>query len=526
MMNESMYYIHLQEIIMKDLTPPDVKTIIESMADMTIITDEDGIITYVSPQWEKVLGYQANEMIGHRRWDFMGEDEARKLQDKFFPYFERKLPFYLLTHVMNHKDGHRVVIESSGTPIFNKQGEFEGYHVTNRDITEQSLSEGYQSQMKENAYTTLLKYQKVITNISKMFMVSPFDQLDIAINSSLSQLGTLLDVCRVYVFEFDIEKQTMSNTYEWCKKGIEPAIDMLQNLSVDIFPWWMIKLHKNEVINVYDVHEMDDNQISEKNILLEQDIKSVLVVPMHVNQKLVGFIGFDTVLKHKRFQDEIYLIRMYSEIVGYALEKQKDEHRILESLKQIKTTFNQTIEAFSSFLEISDPYTSGHQKRVSKLAVEIAKKLGLTQDQHEAIGMASLLHDLGKLYIPLQILNKPGQLSHAEFELIKTHVTLGTQVLSKIDFPWPISDMVLQHHEKLDGSGYPYGLKGNEILIETQIIGVADMVESMLSFRPYRPAIDKETTIQHLNQAKGTLYREDIIEACIEIINQTQFTLN
>lgn len=511
---------------MKDITTLDYKAIVESMADMIIITDEDGIITYVSPQWEKILGYTASEMMGHRRWDFMSEDEARKLQDKFFPYFERRLPFYMLTHVMTHKDGNRVVIESSGTPVFNKQGEFEGYRVNNRDITQRSLSEDYESQMKEDAYATLLKYQRVITNISKMFMDSPFDQLDVAINSSLSQLGTLLDVCRVYVFEFDLDHQTMSNTYEWCKHGIEPAIDMLQNLSVDIFPWWMIKLHQNEVINVYDVKDMDEHQFSEKNILIEQNIKSVLVVPMHVNQKLVGFIGFDTVLKHKKFQDEIYLIRMYSEIVGYALEKQKDEHRILQSLNQVKATFHQTIEAFSSFLEISDPYTSGHQKRVSKLAVAIAKKLGLSQDHQEAIGMASLLHDLGKLYIPLQILNKPGQLTHAEFELIKTHVTLGAQVLSKIEFPWPISDMVLQHHEKLDGSGYPHGLKGDEILIEAQIIGVADTVESMLSFKPYRPSIDKETTIHHLIEAKGKHYQEEIIEACIEIIKHVHFTFD
>ncbi|MCD8574885.1 MAG: PAS domain S-box protein [Erysipelotrichaceae bacterium] len=172
---------------MNNVTTIDYKAIVESMADMIIITDNDGIITYVSPQWEKILGYTASEMMGHRRWDFMSEDEARKLQDKFFPYFERRIPFYMLTHVMTHKDGNRVVIESSGTPVFNKQGEFEGYRVNNRDITQRSLSEDYESQMKEDAYATLLKYQRVITNISKMFMDSPFDQLDVAINSSLSQ---------------------------------------------------------------------------------------------------------------------------------------------------------------------------------------------------------------------------------------------------------------------------------------------------------------------------------------------------
>lgn len=501
----------------------DFKELIETMADMIIITDEDGIITYVSPQWKDVLGYSSEEMLGKRRWDFMSEVEASKLQEKFFPYFERRLPFYMLTHVMTHKNGDRVVIESSGTPIFSAAGDFEGYRVSNRDISNRSLSEDYQTQMKENAYTTLLKYQEVITNISKSFMDSPFDKLNIAINQSLADLGNLLRICRVYVFEFDEDAQTMSNTFEWCHDGIESTMDMLQNLSVDLFPWWMKKLHMNEVINVYDVNEMGEEQANEKQILLEQNINSVLVVPMQINQKLIGFIGFDAVLKHKRFQDEIHLIRMYSEIVGYALAKQKDEHRIIESMKQVKETFHQTVEAFSSFLEISDPYTSGHQIKVSQLAVAIAKQLNFKEDQLEAIYMASMLHDLGKLYIPLQILNKPGKLTDAEFELVKTHAALGYSVLKKIKFPWPIADMVLQHHERLDGTGYPYGLKGDEIMLEAQIIGVADSIESMSSHRPYRPSLGMGFALEEIKRLKGVFFREDVVDACVSIIEKGKF---
>jgi|GEM_PF-1433863 len=501
----------------------DYKAIVESMADMVIITNKEGLISYASPQWEALLGYLPNEMIGKRRWDFMDEYEAKKLQEKFFPYFDRRLPFYLLTHVLTHKDGRRIVVESSGTPIFDKRGEFEGYRVSNRDITNRSLSEDYNIQMKEDAYATLLKYQEVITHTSKMFMDSPFDQLDQSINLSLAEVGNLLGVCRVYIFEFDVDVQTMSNTYEWCSSGVEPSIDQLQELSIDIFPWWMKKLHNNEVINVYDVNDMGEEQINEKQILQEQDIQSVLVVPMLVNQKLTGFIGFDSVLKKKQFQDEIHLIQMFSEIVGYAIGKRNDEHRILDSLQRVKETFKQTIEALSALVEISDPYTSGHQRRVAQLSLALAKQLKLSQDQQEAIYMASILHDLGKSYIPSQILNKPGKLTNIEFDLVKTHSEYGYQVLKKINFPWPIAKMVHQHHERLDGTGYPLGLKDDEILIEAQIISVADVIEAISSHRPYRPAIGLDFALGEIKRLKGIHFKPEVVDACIYLFENGLF---
>jgi PAS domain S-box-containing protein/putative nucleotidyltransferase with HDIG domain len=501
----------------------DYRAIVETGVDMFIITNEDGIISYASPQWEHVLGYAPEAMVGKNRWHFMSEDDVSKTKAKFLPYYKRRLPFYLLTHNMIHKDGQRVTIESSGAPIFNKKGDFEGYRVNNRNVSSRSLIENADVCTKEDAYAILLDYQEVITGISKMFMDSPFDHLDKAINQSLSALGHLLKICRVYVFEFDDTQQTMSNTFEWCKTGIESTKDMLQNLSVDIFPWWMKKLHRNEVINVYDIHDMDIDQINEQAILLEQEIKSILVVPMHVDQKLVGFIGFDAVLEHKQFQDEIHLIRMYSEIVGYALIKQKDEHRILRSIQHVKTTFSQTVEAFSSLLEISDPYTSGHQRRVAELSLAIAKKLNFSTERQEALHMAALLHDLGKFYIPAQILNKPGKLSQIEFDLVKTHSAYGYQILSKIDFPWPIADMVHQHHERLDGSGYPLGLKEDAILLEAQIIGVADIVEAITSHRPYRPALGLDFALVEINRLKGLQYHASVVDVCTALFETGEF---
>ena len=309
---------------------------------------------------------------------------------------------------MTHKDGHEVYIESSGIPLFDKQGNFKGYQVNNRDISKRSRSEEIEATFREDAYSKLLYYQEVMTNISQRFMETPFKELEHSINTSLADLGKLLKVCRVYVFEFDESKQSMSNTFEWCFDDIEPAIDVLKNLSVDIFPWWMQKLKNNEVINVFDVNEMDSEQLQEKEILIAQGIKSVLVVPIYVNSELLGFIGFDSVKKRKRFSDEIHLIQMHSDLIGYALLKVKDEHRVSESIIRVIKAFHQTVEVFLSLIEISDPYMCDHQRHVTKLSLEIANRIEFDCERVEALYFEAMLHDIVKFYIPKQILNKTG----------------------------------------------------------------------------------------------------------------------
>lgn len=192
-------------------------------------------------------------------------------------------------------------------------------------------------------------------------------------------------------------------------------------------------------------------------------------------------------------------------------------------MNRVIATFHQTVDAFSSITEINDPYTSNHQRRVTKLSLEIAKRLGFNDDQLEALYFAAMLHDLGKLYIPMQILNKSGKLTHTEFELIKTHVELGVKVVEKIDFPWPIKEIIAQHHERLDGSGYPLGLKKDDILLEAQIIAVADSMESMLSHRPYRPSLGQELAIKNIMDCRGVRLNADVVDLCLEILNDPSF---
>lgn len=181
------------------------------------------------------------------------------------------------------------------------------------------------------------------------------------------------------------------------------------------------------------------------------------------------------------------------------------------------------VQAIALAVEMRDPYTSGHQNRVSDLACAIAREMGLSRDRIYGLRMASVIHDLGKITIPGEILCKPGRLSGPEYEMIKTHVQSGYDILRKIDFPWPLADIVIQHHERLDGSGYPFGLSGEEILLEARILAVSDVYETIGSHRPYRPSLGLKKAMDELIGGSGSLYDPPVVEACRHLIEENRF---
>ncbi len=213
-------------------------------------------------------------------------------------------------------------------------------------------------------------------------------------------------------------------------------------------------------------------------------------------------------------------------IVGNVIDitdRKELEFKLRDSLDELNRVLEGTIKAFSSATEKRDPYTAGHQKRVAQLSREIAFELQLPPDQVRGIFMAALVHDIGKIAVPSEILTKPGKLTDVEFSILKTHPVVGYEILKDVDFPWPIADMVLQHHERLDGSGYPYGLKNGEILLGARIIGVADVVEAMASHRPYRPALGVDAALEEIKKGKGKLYDPDVVDSCIRLFDEKGF---
>lgn len=199
------------------------------------------------------------------------------------------------------------------------------------------------------------------------------------------------------------------------------------------------------------------------------------------------------------------------------------ENKAIESYEKLRKVFDEIVVAFSSLAEKRDPYTAGHQRNVARLVCAIAEEMKLSKEIIEGLNIAALLHDIGKIYVPAEILNKPGKLTSLEFDIIKTHSQVGYDILKNIEFPWPVAKIVLQHHERLNGSGYPNGLKGKEIILESRILAVADAIEAMSSHRPYRVvALGVDKALEFIIEGENKLFDKDVIENYINYFKKNK----
>jgi len=256
-----------------------------------------------------------------------------------------------------------------------------------------------------------------------------------------------------------------------------------------------------DLLSLFYVHVRGENIFSSEIPFLRKDGEKIYVdvktLPV-LQGKITNIIGLFTDVTQRKQMEE---------------EQKRSAQKLLKAMES-------TIEAMSATVETSDPYTAGHQRRVTGLASAIAKEMGLSEEQVHGIGLAGIVHDIGKIYVPAEILSKPDRLSEIEFNLIKMHSQVGYDILKDIEFPWPIAQIVLQHHESMDGSGYPSGLSKEAILLEARIITVADVVEAMASHRPYRAAIGLDGALEEISRNSGILYDADVVDACIRLFRE------
>lgn len=279
-------------------------------------------------------------------------------------------------------------------------------------------------------------------------------------------------------------------------------------------------LRMNE--EVYKIFELEDkNNLEKAKLEFIKDNLEILkenlpyIFPLPYEEEITVY----TLKKNKR----ILRLRAvpfpgYEEDLSHVIFVLMDITEEKESIQRVNKILNQVVETLAEMVEKRDPYTAGHQKKVAELAISIGRKMGLSEERLNSLYIAGLLHDVGKISIPTDILNKPGKLDSIEFEFIKKHPEIGYELLKNIEFPYPVIDIILQHHERIDGSGYPKGLKDGEILLEARILAVSDVVEAMTSHRPYRPAFPLETALKEISEKKGILYDSNVVEACIEVL--------
>jgi putative nucleotidyltransferase with HDIG domain len=201
-------------------------------------------------------------------------------------------------------------------------------------------------------------------------------------------------------------------------------------------------------------------------------------------------------------------------------ERKRAEEELQQTIERLRKAFGTTVQVMVSATEMRDPYTAGHQLRSANLARAIATEIGLPQEKIDGIRLAGSIHDIGKLSIPAEILSKPTKLTDIEFSLIKEHPLIGYEMLKDVESPWPLAQIVYQHHERMNGSGYPRKLKGDEIIMEARIMAVADVVEAMASHRPYRPGLGIDTALAEIEKNKGTFYDNAVADACLRLFRE------
>jgi putative nucleotidyltransferase with HDIG domain len=254
-------------------------------------------------------------------------------------------------------------------------------------------------------------------------------------------------------------------------------------------------------------------------------VSAVLETAEKVKGFEIGAVDFVT----KPYQRDELLARVRTHLELNRLRNHLEElvdartTELMESEKRLRISLLDSVATMASIVEMRDPYTAGHQRRVAELAAAIANELQLPEELVEGVHLAGVVHDIGKIRVPAEILSKPGKLNALEFGIIKEHAQNGYEILKTIDFPWPIAQAVLQHHERMDGSGYPQGLKGDQILLEARILGVADVVEAITSHRPYRPGLGLEVALEEISHSRGILYDPQVVDACLALFREQHY---
>jgi PAS domain S-box-containing protein/putative nucleotidyltransferase with HDIG domain len=263
----------------------------------------------------------------------------------------------------------------------------------------------------------------------------------------------------------------------------------------------------------------------------ERGYRSVLALPLKTNDaKVFAVLGIYAGEANAFDSDALDLMQELADDLAFGIlnlrtraERDHYFHEHRKSDERYKQVLVDTIRAISLTVEKRDPYTAGHQNKVAQLSVAIAREMGLDENRIEGLRLGAMIHDIGKIYVPAEILNRPGRLSAAEFEIIQSHAEVGYDIIKDVRFPWPVADMVIQHHERVDGSGYPRALKGDEILLEARILAVADVVEAITSHRPYRPAVGLDKALLEIETNSGTRYDPEVADVCLCLFRDKHF---
>lgn len=485
------------------------RSLVEQNVAGIFIIREDGTIGYVNPFFASLLGYAAADLIGRPVLEILREEERAAAREKLLIQVFGDAELVQHNVAVETRDGRRIdLLINASRSIF--EGRPASLAVV-LDVTEQIA-----------AKRTLERLNRMLRTLSCG---------NEAVVRAVSEPELLSQMCRVIVETGGYRMAWIGIAQQDAARSLTPAAwageggQYLANARIGRAEeprgndpcGRALRTGDPQIVQDLDA---DPGMAPWAEEARKYGFASAAALPLKDTGGVFALLTIYAAEPGAFDADALQLLQELADDLAYGIRALKDRAERATAVQRWQASLEATIGAIASTVEMRDPYTAGHQQRVARLAVAIARELGLSEHQIEGLYLAGIIHDVGKITIPAEILSKPGDLPRVEFQLIQAHPQAGYDVVKGVDFPWPIAEIVRQHHERLDGSGYPQGLAGEQILPEAKILAVADVVEAMMSYRPYRPALGIAAALQEITEGRGRLYDPAAVDTCIELFRR------
>ena len=497
------------------------RSLIEASLDPLVTINPAGRITDVNKASEDATGLARDRLVGTDFADYFTEPGKARAgyQGALAHGYVRDYPL-----TIRHSSGGTLDVLYNATVYRNEAGELQGVFAAARDITER------------------LKGQLALERANRA--LHTLSACNEALVHAEDESGLLESICRLIVETGGYRMAWVGFPEQDAAKTVRPVAHYGEEagyLAEVGFSWADVELGRgptgrairNSSIQVNRDFQTNPALAPWRETALKRGYRSSIALPLKSPAGVLGVLTIYAAETDAFNEAEVGLLQELSDDLSFGLEslrtraeRDRNAHEHLHHAEILKKSLEDSIKAIADTVEMRDPYTAGHQRRVGDLAAAIARELGLPEETIHGIKLAATVHDLGKINVPSEILSKPGKLMDIEMMLIKSHSMAGYNIVKDIKFPWPIATVVLQHHERLDGSGYPQGLKGGQILLESRIMAVADVVEAMASHRPYRAALGIDIALQEIERGRGSAYDAAVVDACIRLFGEQRFAFS
>lgn len=490
-------------------TLTQLAAIVDSSGGAIIGEDLEGNIRAWNPAAEKLFGYSSAEIIGQSANTLLPPDRSNEIT-QLIERIRAGGSVNGYESVRRRKDGTLVDVSLIYSPIYNSEGILAGISAIIIDISER------------------VKAKRIAEHTSRALLT--LSRANEALIRATSEHELFQNMCHVIIGAGGYRMAWIGIPQNDAEKSLSPVASSGTDegyLNAAKVTWSDTERGRGPTGTAFRTGTTQINQnfaadprlVPWREAALQRGYGSSIALPLKITDGSV--YGTLTIYANETDAfgaDEVALLEELANDLAFGVETIKDRLAREKYTDNMAEAMEGTISAVANTVEMRDLYTAGHQRRVTKIAEAIAHKMGLSADRIRGLHFASLVHDLGKINVPSEILSKPARLTDVEYQLIKTHPQTGYDILKHVKFPWPIAQIILQHHERMDGSGYPNGLKGEEILLEARIIAVADVIDSMTSHRPYRPALGLEAALTEIKRGVGIIYDPDVVKACVEVM--------